>query len=113
MLHLAATHYNACIVEKTISKRFIFNRWNKIVQSTQLTITFYASIGIGVYFVVENLKFATNRRTTTLVQLGINKVFDTAISTFGNFKIDTQLEVFVFFDGYNIATIGRFATIGF
>jgi len=93
--------------------RFIRVGGYKIVERCQGPAAFMVSqFGVRVPFVIKDLVFQPDGGTGPLVQIGVYKIFDPAVGTFGNFEINFQFEIPVQFPGYDITACGGFRAPG-
>src|SRR5690554_4203478 len=61
--------------------------------------------------VIQYLELATDGRPFTLVEVGVDKVLDAAVGSFGDPEINCQHKIPVGSCGYDITPIGRLTTV--
>ena len=84
--------------------------WDQVVEGADCPVSSDPKRRIRVASIVEDLKLETDRRSFSLVQLGVHEVLDPAVGSFADSEIDLEFEVAETVDGHDVAAIRGLTT---
>ena len=108
---MIAFHHDHRSVPGIDVERLVLRSRNKVIERTESPVALDTQLCIRMPLVVKDLEFAAYCRSRSLVESGIHKVLDAAVSSLGDLEVHLEDEILVEMGGDYVAAVGGLSPV--